>query len=110
MHPSLRTIALWARSLGVACAATAAFAAHAQTVLRVTAIPDESPTELARKFAPLGQYLEAKLGMKVEWTPVTDYAAAVEALVRARHLPAERLREAAAAFGARPDAPAPWTV
>jgi phosphonate transport system substrate-binding protein len=81
MHPSLRTIALWARSLGVACAATAAFAAHAQTVLRVTAIPDESPTELARKFAPLGQYLEAKLGMKVEWTPVTDYAAAVEALV-----------------------------
>ena len=55
--------------------------AQAQTVLRVTAIPDESPTELARKFAPLGQYLEAKLGVKVEWTPVTDYAAAVEALV-----------------------------
>ncbi len=55
--------------------------AGAQQVLRVTAIPDESPTELARKFAPLGQYLEAKLGVKVEWTPVTDYAAAVEALV-----------------------------
>ena len=61
------------------------FAAQAQTaspgVLRVTAIPDESPTELARKFAPLGAYLESKLGMKVEWTPVTDYAAAVETLV-----------------------------
>jgi phosphonate transport system substrate-binding protein len=56
-------------------------AAQAQQVLRVTAIPDESPTELARKFAPLGSYLEAKLGVKVEWTPVTDYAAAVEALV-----------------------------
>ena len=56
-------------------------AAHAQQVLRVTAIPDESPTELARKFAPLGQYLESKLGMKVEWTPVTDYAAAVETVV-----------------------------
>ena len=55
--------------------------AQAQQVLRVTAIPDESPTELARKFAPLGQYLESKLGVKVEWTPVTDYAAAVEALV-----------------------------
>jgi phosphonate transport system substrate-binding protein len=54
---------------------------HAQQVLRVTAIPDESPTELARKFAPLGKYLETKLGMKVEWTPVTDYAAAVETLV-----------------------------
>ena len=76
------TLARWARSLGlIAATATLAFAAQAQTVLRVTAIPDESPTELARKFAPLGQYLEAKLGVKVEWTPVTDYAAAVEALV-----------------------------
>ena len=55
--------------------------AHAQQVFRVTAIPDESPTELARKAGPLIKYLEAKLGMKVEYTPVTDYAAAVEALV-----------------------------
>ena len=55
--------------------------AHAQQVFRVTAIPDESPTELARKAVPLVKYLEAKLGMKVEFTPVTDYAAAVEALV-----------------------------
>jgi phosphonate transport system substrate-binding protein len=69
------------RRLVVAGLALLATAAHAQQVLRVTAIPDESPTELARKFAPLGQYLESKLGMKVEWTPVTDYAAAVETLV-----------------------------
>ncbi len=55
--------------------------AHAQAVFRVTAIPDESPTELARKAAPLMKYLEARLVMKVEYTPVTDYAAAVEALV-----------------------------
>ncbi|WP_431265704.1 putative selenate ABC transporter substrate-binding protein [Roseateles chitinivorans] len=55
--------------------------AQPQPVLRVTAIPDESPTELARKFAPLGRYLEKELGVKVEWTPVTDYAAAVEAVV-----------------------------
>ena len=54
---------------------------HAQQVFRVTAIPDESPTELARKAAPLMKYLEEQLGMKVEFTPVTDYAAAVEALV-----------------------------
>ena len=54
---------------------------HAQQVFRITAIPDESPTELARKAAPLVKYLEGKLGMKVEWTPVTDYAAAVETLV-----------------------------
>ena len=55
--------------------------AQAQTVFRVTAIPDEAPTELARKAAPLVAYLEKQLGMKVEFTPVTDYAAAVEALV-----------------------------
>lgn len=54
---------------------------HAQQVLRVSAIPDESPTELARKAAPLMRYLETRLGMKVEYTPVTDYAASVEALV-----------------------------
>jgi phosphonate transport system substrate-binding protein len=66
----------------IACALLAWGAlGHAQSVLRVTAIPDESPTELARKFAPLGKYLEGKLAMKVEWTPVTDYAAAVETLV-----------------------------
>lgn len=53
---------------------------QAQPVFKVTAIPDESPTELARKAVPLVKYLEQKLGMKVEFTPVSDYAAAVEAL------------------------------
>ena len=53
---------------------------HAQQVFRITAIPDESPTELARKAGPLVKYLEQKLGMKVEYTPVSDYAASVEAL------------------------------
>jgi phosphonate transport system substrate-binding protein len=69
--------------LTCAVLATSAIAsmAQAQQVFRVTAIPDESPTELARKAAPLMKYLEAKLGMKVEFTPVTDYAASVEALV-----------------------------
>lgn len=50
-------------------------------VLRVSAIPDENPTELQRKFKPLGAYLEKKTGLKVEFTPVTDYAASVEGLV-----------------------------
>jgi len=58
--------------------------ARAEQPLRVTAIPDEAPTELARKFAPLGRYLEARLGRPIEWTPVTDYAAAVEALVNGK--------------------------
>ncbi|MBK6787339.1 MAG: putative selenate ABC transporter substrate-binding protein [Rubrivivax sp.] len=55
--------------------------AHAQQVFRITAIPDESPTELARKAEPLMKYLESKLGMPVVFTPVTDYAASVEALI-----------------------------
>jgi phosphonate transport system substrate-binding protein len=58
--------------------------AQAQQVLRVTAIPDEAPTELARKFSPLGRYLQGRLNMPIEWTPVTDYAAAVEALVNGK--------------------------
>ena len=52
----------------------------AQTTLKVSAIPDENPTELLRKFTPMGKYLESKIGMKVEFTPVTDYAATVEGL------------------------------
>jgi phosphonate transport system substrate-binding protein len=54
---------------------------HAQQTLRVSAIPDEAPTELQRKFKPLGSYLEQKTGMKVEFVPVTDYAASVEGLI-----------------------------
>lgn len=67
--------------LAFAAALSLAPAASAQQLFRVTAIPDESPTELQRKFKPLGAYLEKALGMKVEFIPVTDYAAAVEALV-----------------------------
>lgn len=66
----------------VACAlALSASFAQAQAVFKVTAIPDESPTELARKAAPLVKFLEKALGVKVEFTPVTDYAASVEAMV-----------------------------
>lgn len=54
---------------------------HAQTVFRVTTIPEEAATEQVRKFTPLATYLEQRLGMKVEFTPVNDYPAAVEALV-----------------------------
>ncbi|MFZ3142344.1 MAG: putative selenate ABC transporter substrate-binding protein [Polaromonas sp.] len=61
--------------------ALSGLAAQAQVVFKVTAIPDESPTELARKAAPLVKYLEKALGRPVEFTPVTDYAASVEALV-----------------------------
>jgi phosphonate transport system substrate-binding protein len=55
--------------------------AHAQQVFRVTTIPEEAATEQVRKFTPIAAYLERRLGMKVEFTPVSDYPAAVEVLV-----------------------------
>jgi phosphonate transport system substrate-binding protein len=67
--------------LFVAAVALFATAAQAQEVLRVTTIPEEAATEQVRKFGPITKYLERVLGMKVEFTPVNDYPAAVEALV-----------------------------
>ncbi|MEY4001342.1 MAG: hypothetical protein RI968_460 [Pseudomonadota bacterium] len=54
---------------------------YAQQVLRITTIPEEAASEQIRKFTPLAKYLEKSLGMKVEFRPVSDYPAAVEALV-----------------------------
>src|SRR5215471_1773538 len=73
------------RSLFAAIAVVAASLAplsssYAQGVLRVSAIPDEAPTELQRKFKPLGEYLKQETGMDVQFIPVTDYAAVVEGL------------------------------
>lgn len=65
-------------------ATTPVFAESKPEVLRVSAIPDEAPTELLRKFEPLGAYLEKALGMTVSFVPVTDYAAVVEALAAER--------------------------
>jgi phosphonate transport system substrate-binding protein len=63
-----------------ALAFTAVASATAQT-LKVTTIPEEAATEQVRKFGPITKYLESKMGMKVEFVPVNDYPAAVEALV-----------------------------
>ncbi|NDG55497.1 MAG: putative selenate ABC transporter substrate-binding protein, partial [Betaproteobacteria bacterium] len=55
--------------------------AHAADVLRITTIPEEAASEQIRKFTPLANYLQKRLGLKVEFRPVADYPAAVEALV-----------------------------
>ncbi|HET9642487.1 MAG TPA: putative selenate ABC transporter substrate-binding protein [Burkholderiaceae bacterium] len=69
------------RTMLAAAFVLSAAGACAQTaVLRVSAIPDEAPTELQRKFKPLGEYLKVETGMDVQFTPVTDYAAVVEGL------------------------------
>lgn len=71
---------MFKRFLMLLCGVFIGTSAVAQTVLKVSAIPDEAPTELQRKFTPLGSYLEKETGMKVEFIPVTDYAAVVEGL------------------------------
>lgn len=75
-----RTLALAA---GFALSLSSVFS-QAADVLNVSAIPDEVPTELLRKFKPLGAYLEKELGMPVKFVPVADYAAVVEALAADR--------------------------
>jgi phosphonate transport system substrate-binding protein len=79
MH--LRTPFQTARRALLLAAGLIAVGAQAQPVFRVTTIPEEAATEQVRKFTPLAQYLEKQLGVKVEFTPVNDYPAAVEALV-----------------------------
>src|SRR5678810_1227943 len=67
-------------ALGAGFAAPSAALAQPTGVLRVSAIPDEAPTELQRKFKPLGDYLKQETGLDVQFIPVTDYAAVVEGL------------------------------
>jgi phosphonate transport system substrate-binding protein len=67
-------------ALAAALVAPPAALAQGAGVLRVSAIPDEAPTELQRKFKPLGDYLKQATGLDVRFVPVTDYAAVVEGL------------------------------
>jgi phosphonate transport system substrate-binding protein len=66
--------------LAVALTTGPARPVSAQSAFRVTTIPEEAATEQVRKFGPIVKYLERVLGTKVEFTPVTDYPAAVEAM------------------------------
>jgi phosphonate transport system substrate-binding protein len=72
---------IFAKTLMALAAVSIAAQVSAQQVLRVTTIPEEAATEQIRKFGPLTRYLERTVGMKVEFVPVNDYPAAVEALV-----------------------------
>lgn len=64
----------------ISLAASFAALSHAEDVIRVSGIPDENPTELARKYQPLVDHLQKSLGAKVIYVPVIDYGAAVSAL------------------------------
>lgn len=78
------TISRSLRFIATGLVAAFSAAAFAQPVLKITTIPEEAATEQVRKFTPLASYLEKQLGVKVEFTPVSDYPAAVEALVNKR--------------------------
>jgi phosphonate transport system substrate-binding protein len=67
-------------ALLVALAVPALGRAYVPDVLKVSAIPDENPNELMRIYTPFAEYLGRELGLKVQFTPVVDYAATVEGL------------------------------
>ena len=46
-------------------------------VLRISAIPDQDPEELAAREEALASYLSSALDVEVEYVPVIDYAASV---------------------------------
>ena len=47
-------------------------------ILRFSAIPDQTSTELQEKFQPFSEYLSRELGVAVEYVPARDYQASVE--------------------------------
>ena len=56
----------------------------AADTLRVSAIPDEDPQELLRKYKPFTDYIAREVGVEVKFVPVVDYAATVEGLAANR--------------------------
>jgi phosphonate transport system substrate-binding protein len=57
----------------------AARAAQGETLLRISAIPDQKPEKLNRLYPLVAAELSQQLGVKVKYVPVVDYAAAVSA-------------------------------
>ena len=53
--------------------------AHADETFRFTAIPDEDQSRLVERFSKVADYLSDRLGVDVEYVPVTSYGAAVTA-------------------------------
>jgi phosphonate transport system substrate-binding protein len=65
----------------IVLATQGADAGEIPATLRMSAIPDENPTELMRIYAPFAEYLQHEIGIPVQFTPVVDYAATVEGMV-----------------------------
>jgi len=77
MSPSLRALLI---SLVIATALAVFAVTSAEPVLCVSLLPDETPNILRRKFKPLSDYLEKKIGMKIEFRPMASEETLVDAL------------------------------
>src|SRR2546426_8794957 len=66
--------------VGLAAALPGLSTADVSEVLKISAIPDENPSELLRIYTPFAEYLSKELRIKVQFPPVVDYAATVEGL------------------------------
>ena len=73
----------WLFGLAVLVACSSGGVGVADT-LRVSAIPDEDPQELLRKYKPFADYIAEEVGVPVKFVPVVDYAATVEGLAADR--------------------------
>lgn len=80
----LTTAALFAAIALLALPAAAEDRAGWPKTLRVSAIPDVNQNQLLVTYQPFAAYLERRLGIPVEFTPVTDYAATVDGLASKR--------------------------
>jgi len=68
-------------SLAIFAALVLYASTYAEPVLRVSLMPDESTSVVRRKLKPLTDYLEKRIGMKIEFRPAPDGDTLVEALV-----------------------------
>ena len=72
------------RSLAIIAITSGLFCACGRTeleeleILRFTAIPDQTSTELQEKFQPLAEYLGRQLGVTLEFVAARDYPGSVE--------------------------------
>jgi phosphonate transport system substrate-binding protein len=74
------TVFIFSLLLGCSHFAMASDSAKEIDVLRIGATPGENVMKTREKYKPFVEYLEKKLGMKVELFATTDYAGVIEAM------------------------------
>ncbi len=68
-------------SLAIFAALVLYASTYAEPVLRVSVMPDQPPPVLRRKLKPLTDYLEQRIGIKIEFRPMLNGDALVDALL-----------------------------